>query len=90
MVENSFFKKVIFYLAELSKGSQNLLVESGWLSLDEAYRVTVILSHLGFIERIGEDYVVTSRGFNVLLYNKMEKMSDTYDESVLKLLLNSD
>ncbi len=90
MVESSFFKKVISYLAELSKGKHSLLVDSGWLSLDEAHRVIVILSHLGFIEKNGEEYIVTSRGFNVLLYNKMGKMSDNYDESVLALLLNSD
>ena len=90
MGENSFFKKVISYLAELNKGRHKLLVDSEWLSLDETHRVTVILSHLGFIEKIGEDYIVTSRGFNVLLYCKMGKMGDTYDESVLALLLNSD
>ena len=90
MGENSFFKKVISYLAELSKGKHSLLVDSGWLSLDEAHRVIVILSHLGFIEKNGEEYIVTSRGFNVLLYYKMGKMSDNYDESVLALLLNSD
>ena len=90
MVENSFFKKVVSYLAEINKGRHNLLVDSGWLSLDEAHRVTVILSRLGFIEKIDEDYQVTSRGFNVLLYYKMELMGDDYDESVLTLLLNSD
>ena len=89
MVENSFFKKVVSYLAELNKGKHNLLVESGWLSLDETHRITVILSRLGFIEKIGEDYQVTSRGFNVLLYHKMEKLGDTYDESMLTLLLNA-
>ena len=90
MGENSFFKKVISYLAELNKGRHKLLVDSEWLSLDETHRVTVILGHLGFIEKIGEDYIVTSRGFNVLLYYKMGKMGDAYDESVLALLLNSD
>ena len=90
MGENSFFKKVISYLAELNKGRHKLLVDSEWLSLDETNRVTVILSQLGFIEKIGEDYIVTSRGFNVLLYYKMGKMGDIYDESVLALLLNSD
>ena len=89
MVEISFFKKVISYLAELNKGKHNLLVESGWLSLDEAHRITVILSRLEFIEKIGEDYQVTSRGFNVLLYYKMEKIGDTYNESMLTLLLNA-
>ena len=57
MGENSFFKKVISYLAELSKGKHSLLVDSGWLSLDEAHRVIVILSHLGFIEKNGEEYI---------------------------------
>jgi hypothetical protein len=97
MGENSFFKKVISYLAELNKGKHKLLVDSEWLSLDETQRITVILTQLGFIEKIVEDYivtsrdyVVTSRGFNVLLYYKMGKMGDTYDESVLALLLNSD
>ena len=90
MVENSFFKKVISYLAELNKGRHNLLVDSGWLTSDEAHRVSVVLSHLGFIEKIGEDYQVTTRGFNVLLYYKMGKICDTYDESVLTLLLNAD
>ncbi len=90
MVESSFFKKVISYLAELNKGRQDLLVEGGGLSLDEVHRVTVILTRLGFIEKIGEDYQVTSRGFNVLLYYKTGKMGDTYNESVLALLLNSD
>jgi len=89
MGESSFFKKVVSYLAELSMGRHNLLVDSGWLSLDEVHRVTVILSRLGFIEKLDEEYVVTSRGFNVLLFYKMGKMGDVYDESVLAFLLNA-
>lgn len=90
MAERSFFKKVISYLAELNKGKHSLLADSGWLSLDEVHKINVVLSQLGFIEKKGEDYQLTSRGLNILLYYKMGKMSDGYDESVLSLILDLD
>ena len=90
MAEGSFFKKVISYLAELNKREHGLLIQGGWLSLDEVHKINSILSHLGLIEKVGEDYRVTGSGLNVLLYYKMGKIGDEYNESVLELFLNSD
>ena len=88
MNDKSFFKKVISYLAELNKGKQNRLIEDGWLSEDEVNRIKIILSRLGFLQKNEDDYQITSKGLNVLLYYKMGKMNHEYDYQTLEMLLS--
>ena len=88
MNDKSFFKKVISYLAELNKGKHNRLIENGWLSEDEVNRIKIILSRLGFLEKNEDDYQITSKGLNVLLYYKMGKMNQEYDDLTLEMLLS--
>jgi hypothetical protein len=90
MADRSFFSKVLSYLSELNKGKHSLLIDNGLLSLDDAYKINLVLSQLGFIEKKGKDYQLTSKGLSVLLYYKMGKMTEDYDESVLRLLLDLD
>ncbi len=87
MNDKSFFKKVISYLAELNKGKHNRLIENGWLSEDEVNRIKIILSRLGFLQKNEDDYQITSKGLNVLLYYKMGKMNHEYDDRTLEMLL---
>jgi hypothetical protein len=88
MTDASFFKKVMSYLAELNRGNHNRLIEDGWLSVEEVYRIKIILCKLGFIDQKGDDFQVTRKGLNVLLYFKMDKMGSEYNDRVLKLLLS--
>lgn len=88
MNDKSFFKKVISYLAELNKGEHNRLIENGWLSEDEVFRIKIILCRLGFLQKMGDDYQITSKGLNVLLYIKMGKMNHEYDDRALEMLLS--
>ena len=88
MNDKSFFKKVISYLAELNKGKHNRLIENGWLSEDEVNRIKIILSRLGFLQKKEDDYQITSKGLNVLLYYKMGKMNQEYDDLTLEMLLS--
>ena len=88
MNDKSFFKKVISYLAELNKGKHNRLVENGWLSEDEVFRIKIILCRLGFLQKRGDDCQITRKGLNVLLYIKMGKMNPEYDDRALEMLLS--
>ena len=88
MNDKSFFKKVISYLGELNKGKHNRLTENGWLSEDEVNRIKIILSRLGFLQKNEDDYQITSKGLNVLLYIKMGKMNPEYDYQTLEMLLS--
>lgn len=88
MNDKSFFKKVISYLAELNKGKHNRLIKNGWLSEDEVYRIKIILTRLGFLQKNEDDYQITSKGLNVLLYYKMGKMNHDYDDLTLEMLLS--
>ena len=88
MTGNSFYKKVICYLAEINKGTQGKLVENGWLCKDEERRIKVILEKLALIEYIEGKTLVTARGLNILLYYKMGKLDDDYNEEILEILLN--
>ena len=88
MNDKSFFKKVIIYLAELNKGKHNRLIENGWLSEDEVFRIKIILCRLGFLQKMGDDCQITSKGLNVLLYIKMGKMNHEYDDRALEMLLS--
>jgi predicted transcriptional regulator len=88
MSNGSFFKKVLSYLAEVNKGEDRKLIEGGWLSEEEASKISIILLRLGFIEKKGETYQITRKGLNVLLHQKMGKFSDLYDDNTLELLLN--
>ena len=69
MNDTSFFKKVISYLAELNKGENNRLIENGWLSEDEVFRIKIILCRLGFLQKMGDDYQITSKGLNIKIIN---------------------
>jgi len=88
MNDKSFFKKVISYLAELNKGGHNRFIENGWLSEDEVFRIKIILSRLGFLQKMEDDYQITSKGLNVLLYYKMGNMNHEYDGQTLEMLLS--
>ena len=88
MNDKSFFKKVISYLAELNKGEHNRLIENGWLSEDEVFRIKIILCRLGFLQKMGADCQITSKGLNVLLYINMDKMNHEYDDRALEMLLS--
>ena len=88
MTETSFFKKAMSYLAELNRGNQYRLIEDDWLSVEDVYRIKIILSKLGFIDQKGDDIQVTRKGLNVLLYFKMEKIGSEYNDQILKLLLS--
>ena len=88
MTDTSFFKKVISYLAELNRGNRYRLIEDGWLGVEEVYRIKIILCKLGFIDQKGDDFQVTRKGLNVLLYFKMDKIGSEYNDQVLKLLLS--
>ena len=89
MSEKSFFKKVVSYLAELNKGEQYRLTEDGWLNEEEVYRINIILSRLGFVEKNEEEYHITGKGLNVLLYYKMGKMDHEDEDLILELLLSA-
>jgi len=88
MNETSFFRKVISYLAELNKGTENKLLESGWLNEEEEKRIKVILAELCLIDNMDGKYYVSPRGLNVLLYYKMGKIQDSYNSEILDILLN--
>lgn len=88
MNDKSFFKKVVSYLAEVNKGNHNRLIENGWLSEDEVNRIKIILSKLDFLQKNEDDYQITSKGLNVLLYYKMGKMNHEYDDLTLEMLLS--
>jgi hypothetical protein len=89
MDDYSFFKKVLSYLAELNKGKQDTLIEDGWLSVDEASKIHVILESMGCIKKLDGDFQITRKGLNVLLYLKMDKIGDKYNEQVLRVLLGA-
>ncbi len=88
MTDASFFKKVMSYLAELNRGNRYRLIEDGWLDVEEVNRIEIILCKLGFIDQKSDDFQVTRKGLNVLLYYKMDKMGSEYNDQVLKLLLS--
>lgn len=89
MSSNLFFKKVLTYLAELNKDKHLELIESGWLSEDEAYRIELILKRTGCIEEFNGLHI-TSKGLNILLNFKMGKIHDEYDHNVLEILMKTD
>lgn len=89
MSQGSFFNKVISYLAEVNKGQYKRLQDDGWISAEEADKIKVILLSLGFIETDGENISVTQKGLNVLLNQKLGKLSDKYDNEVLKMIIIS-
>ena len=89
MTENSFFKKVINYLAELNKGTQDRLEVSGWLKPDEVRRINVILEKLALIEHTNNETKITRKGLNILLFFKIGKINDQYNDETLQLLLNN-
>ena len=75
-------------MAELNKGKHNRLIENGWLSEDEVFRITIILSRLGYVQKMEDEYQITNKGLNVLLYYKMGKMNHGYDDQTLEMLLS--
>ena len=85
---NSFFKKVLTYLAELNKGKHLELVKSGFLSDNDANKIELILKKTGCIEEL-DGIHITRKGLTILLYVKMGKIPDEYDEQVLELLLRA-
>lgn len=87
MSHGSFFNKVISYLAEVNKGQHKRLLDDGWISAEEADKINVILLSLGFIKNNGGNITVTQNGLNVLLNQKLGKLSDVYDNEALELLL---
>ena len=89
MSHGSFFNKVISYLAEVNKGQHKRLLDDGWISVEEANKINVILLSLGFIKNDSGNISVTQKGLKVLLNQKLGKLSDVYNNDVLELLLLS-
>lgn len=90
MANNSFFKKVLNYLGEINKGRQSQLIESGWIKQEEEKKINTILLNLDLIQKVNGRLVPTRKGLNILLYYKMGKITQEYDEDVLQLLLQTE
>jgi hypothetical protein len=88
MKNGHFFNKVMSYLAEMNKGNQNLLVENGWLSVEDEKRILQILVELGCIEYKGEDIKISKKGIKIILQHKIGKIEDRYNENTTQLLIS--
>jgi hypothetical protein len=86
MEKFTFLKKVISYLSEINRGTQDHLIEMGWITQEEANKIETILTMLNMVDNSGEKSILTSKGLNILLYYKMGKINQEYDEKVLELL----
>jgi hypothetical protein len=86
MSKGSFFNKVISYLAEINKGKENLLVESGWLSPKEENKIIIILLKLGCIDKKGDNIIITKKGYKTLLLQKLGQLEDNNNENISMLL----
>ena len=87
MNNSLFFNKVMSYLAEMNKRKENLLVENGWLSIEDEKKIIHILSELRCIEYKDDEIKITKKGYKILLNHKIGKIEDKYNEKTRQLLI---
>ena len=90
MAKPSFYNKVLNYLGEVNKGKQSQLIKYEYITQKEAEKINTILEKLDLIKKEKEEYQITKRGLNILLYHKIGKLGQEYNEKTLKILLTAE